>query len=150
MYTLKNLCICSCLLPKCNAFSSSVVQETGNLNADLIITQCNLDIIAKFTEVKSINPKLKQFGKARELKISSATLLRYKKELNTPSPYRIPNTHTRKQMSCDHDTKMTLNDLKVTSKDDDKAVSKKVKSKNFLKGGDPVDVNRSNGRDLIE
>ena len=45
------------------------------------------------------------------------------------------------------------NDLKsprMTSKDkNDKPVSKKVKSKNTLKGGDPND-NPSNGRDLIE
>ena len=32
---------------------------------------------------------------------------------------------------------MTSNDFKMTSKDDDKPVSKKVKSKNSLRGGDP-------------
>ena len=150
MYTLKYLCICFYLVPKCNAFSLSVIQKTVNVNADLIITQCIFDMIAKFKEVKSINPKLKQSGKARELKISSATLLRYRKELNMPSSYRISNTHTRKQMSSDPDTTMTLSDLKVTSKDDYKADSKKVKSKKNLKGGDPIDINHSNGRDLIE
>ena len=38
----------------------------------------------------------------------------------------------------------------MTSKDDDEAVSKKIKSEKSLKGGHPDDVNRSNGRDLIE
>ena len=41
-----------------------------------------------------------------------------------------------------------INDLKVTSKDDDRAVYKKVKSKINLKRGDPDDINHSNGRDL--
>ena len=40
--------------------------------------------------------------------------------------------------------KMTLSDLKVTSKDDDKSVSKKMKPKNYSKGGNPDDVKHSN------
>ena len=36
---------------------------------------------------------------------------------------------------------MNSNDLKVTSKDDDKAVFKKVKAEKNLKGGDPnIDI----------
>ena len=34
------------------------IQETGGLNADLIIRQCKLDKMAKFMEIKSNNPKL--------------------------------------------------------------------------------------------
>ena len=44
---------------------------------------------------------------------------------------------------------MTSNDLKLISKDDDKAVFKKVKSEKISKAGDPDDSNQSNGKDLI-
>ena len=67
-----------------------------------------------------------------------------------PSLYRTPNTHSRKQKSSDHGPNMISNDLELTSKDNDKAVFKKVKSINNLKGGDPDDVNYGNGRYLIE
>ena len=46
--------------------------ETGNLNADLITRQHKLDKIAKFMEIKSINPKLKQSEKTRKLKKKSS------------------------------------------------------------------------------
>ena len=45
---------------------------------------------------------------------------------------------------------MSSKDLKLTSKEDDKAVSKKVKSRKSLKAGDPNEVNHSIGRDLTE
>ena len=72
-------------------------------------------------EIKSIKPKLKQSQIARELEISSATLQRYRRELNMFSPYRKPpssNTHTRKQKTSNHtvhDLKMTSNYVKTTS-----------------------------------
>ena len=98
-----------------------------------------LDKMAKFKEIKSINPKLKQSEIARELKISTSTLQRCRKEINMPSPYRIPpgNTNTRKQKTSNHtehdlkmtslDLKMTSKDLKMTSNENHKPVPKKVK-----------------------
>ena len=62
-------------------------------------------------EIKSINPKLRQSGTVRELKISHSTLQRYGKEINMFSPYRIPGTHTRKQKSSNQDRKLTSKDL---------------------------------------
>ena len=41
--------------------------------------QYKLDKMAKFMEIKSVNPKLKQSEIARELKISSSTLQRYRR-----------------------------------------------------------------------
>ena len=108
-------------------------------------------------EIKSRNPKIKHYEIARELKKSSSTLQRYRKEVNMLPPDRIPIIHTRKQKSCNrdpkkttHDLKKTSNDLNVTPKDNDNAVSKKVKSKHISKGGNLDDVNHSNGRDYIE
>ena len=67
------------------------------------------------------------------------------------SPYRIPNTHTRKQNSSDYDHTWTSRELKLAVIDENnKTVFKKIISKNNLKGGVPNDVNPRNGRDLIE
>ena len=55
-----------------------------------------------------------------------------------------------------HNPKRTSNDIKrpqMTSKDGkekDKPVSKKIRTKNSLRVGDPIDVNPSKGRGLIE
>ena len=96
-------------------------------------------------EIKSANPKLKQSEISTELKISSSTLQRYRRELNMLSPYSLPpssKTHLRKQKTSNHSEhvlKMTSNDLKMNSNDEnDKPVLKKVKSKNSLRGGDPI------------
>ena len=97
--------------------------ETGDLNADLIMRQYKLEKKAKFMEIKSINSNLKQSEIARELKTSSSTLQRYRRETNMLSPYRIllsSNSHTRKQKFSNHtkpDLKVTSNDLKMISND---------------------------------
>ena len=73
--------------------------------------QYKLDKTAKFMEIKSIKPKLKQSEIATELKISSTTLQRYRRELNMLSPYRIPpssNANRGKQKTLNH----TDHDLK--------------------------------------
>ena len=77
------------------------------------------------------------------------------------SPYGIPpiiikrkqRFQTKKQTSQDFTRpQMTSNDLKrpqMTSKDTNEK-AKKLKTKNNLKGGNPNDVNPSNGRHNIE
>ena len=81
-----------------NSSSLEEIAKTGDLNADLIMKQYKLDKMAKFMEIKSINPKLKQSEIAKLLAISTSTLQRYRREINMLSPYRIPpsNNHTRK------------------------------------------------------
>ena len=73
-----------------NFFSLEEIAKTGDLNADLIMRQYKLDKMAKFMEIKFTNPKLKQSEKARELKISSSTLQRYRRKTIMLSPCRIP------------------------------------------------------------
>ena len=63
-----------------NSFSLEQIAKTGDLNADLVIRQYKLDKMAKFMEIKSINPNLKQSGIAKELAISTFTLQRYRRE----------------------------------------------------------------------
>ena len=43
-----------------NTFLWEHIAKTGDFNAYLIMRQTKLDELAKFMEIKSINPKLKQ------------------------------------------------------------------------------------------
>ena len=127
-----------------NTFPLEQTAKAGDPDADLIKRQYKKDKMGNYMDIKSVNPKLKQCEIARDLKVSPSILQRYRRKIKTRSPYRIPNTHARKQKSCNHDHKRTSNDLRMISKDlkktskdeNDKVVSKKVISKNNLKGGD--------------
>ena len=46
--------------------------------------------MAKFMEIKSNNPRLKQTEVAKLLELSSSTIQRYRREINKLSLYRIP------------------------------------------------------------
>ena len=79
-----------------------------------------MDKKAKFMEIKSLIPKLKQSETAKELAISTSTLKRFTRRKKMFSPYKIPtssNNHTRKHKisnHTEHDLKMTSNDRKRT------------------------------------
>ena len=135
-----------------NTFSLEQIGKTGDLNADLMMRQYKMDKMAKITETKSVNPKLKQSEIPKELPKSISTLQRCRRERNMHSPYRIlqsSNTNTRKQKTSNHiettshDLKITSNDLKLTSKEPVKIM------RNKLKGGNPSNIHIS-GKDLIE
>ena len=53
-----------------NTFSLEQISKTGNVDANSILLQHKLDLMARFMEIESINPKLKQ----KELGCSSSTL----------------------------------------------------------------------------
>ena len=105
--------------------------------------------MAKFMEIKSINPKLKQSERAEDLKTSPSTLQRNRREINMFSHYRIPpstnSNHTRKQKNSNtnhDDVKMTSNDLKTTSNDLKTTSDEPVKyNKSELKGGANIEIN---------
>ena len=138
-----------------NNFFLEQISKTGDPNVDLIMRQNNLDKMAKFLEIKSINPKLKQSGIAKELKISTCTIQRHGREMNMLSPYRIsPNTnYTRKQKISNiniDDVKLSSKDLKMTTNDTKTSSNEPVRpKKNKLKGGDPSKICIC-GKDFIE
>ena len=43
-----------------NIFSLEQISKTGNLDANLILRQYKLDLMSRFMEMKSNNPKLTQ------------------------------------------------------------------------------------------
>ena len=74
------------------------MSQTGNFDSTLILPQCKLDLMARFKEIKSVNPTLRQDQIAKELSSSSSTSKRYRSDLKMLSPYRISsNTHNRIQ-----------------------------------------------------
>ena len=129
-----------------NTYSLDQIQETGDLNADLIMRQYELEKMAKFLEIKSNNPRLKQSEIAKLLELSSSTIQRYRREIIMLSLYRMPQSsktnHTRKQTTPNtnlDDFKVSSNDLKMTSNDLKMTSDEPVKiERNKLKGGDPV------------
>ena len=74
-----------------NAFSLEQIAKTGDLNVDLLMRESKLGKRAKFLRINSINSNLKISEIARELKTSSSTLQRYRREVKMLSPYRIPS-----------------------------------------------------------
>ena len=125
-----------------NIFSIEQISRTRNLDADFILGQSKLDLMARFMEVKSVNPKLNQIEIAKELGYSSSTLERYRQDIKLQSPHKSINPKKRQ---------MTSNDLKTPQITAKESVIDSVESslKNQLKCCNPNDPNLSNGRDLI-
>ena len=119
-----------------NIYSLDQKQKTGDLNAHLITSHYKLDKVAKFMEIKSNNPRLKQSEIAKVLDLSSSTIQRYRRKTNFLSPYWIPQSsktsHTRKQKTPNtnlDDFRVSSNDLKMTSNDLNLTSNEPVKNK---------------------
>ena len=62
------------------------ISQTRNLDSNLTSRQYKLNLMAGIMEVKSINPKPKQYEIAKVLGFSSSTLKRHRSDLNMLSP----------------------------------------------------------------
>ena len=84
--------------------------------------------MARFMEIISINPKLKQSEIADELGYSSSTLKRYRQDITMLSPYRIPpNSQKREQQITNRE--YDLGRPQLTSKEVTNEIVKSLKSK---------------------
>ena len=63
-------------------FSLSDISKTGRLISSLIIRQYKPDLMARFMEIKAINPKETQNENAKRLGYSSATVKRYRNDVD--------------------------------------------------------------------
>ena len=110
-----------------NSFCLQQIQNTSNLDANLISRQYNINLMADFMRLKYDNPKMKQSEKANHLSLSSSTIQRYRDEINMLSPYKIQSNNIKKRMkvlkilifSTIHSQSTTTKDLKwpqMTSK----------------------------------
>ena len=57
-----------------NTFSSEQTSNTGNVDSSLFLRQKKLDFLARFVEIKPVNPKLEQNHIAKESENSSSSL----------------------------------------------------------------------------
>ena len=71
-----------------NSFSLEQLSKTGSLVANLILRQYNLDLMSRFIDIKSDNPKLTGKQTANELGCSDSTLKLYKIDLKLKFSYK--------------------------------------------------------------
>ena len=73
--------------------------------------------MARFMEIKSVIPKLRQDQKPKDLNYSSSTLQRFRHDIDKLSPYRIPpKIHKRGQL-FQKQPSMMVRIVSMTSKD---------------------------------
>ena len=72
-----------------NTFSLEQISKTGSLVSNLKLRQYKLDLMARFMERKSINPKLTQKEIAKELGKSTSSLQRCRNDINKLSPIQL-------------------------------------------------------------
>ena len=124
-------------------FSLEQISKKGNVDSNLITGQYKHDLMARFMEIKAVNPRLKQNQTAKELGCSSSTLQRYRNDLKMPSSHRIPpNSHKRKQNVSNGEQEtdrpqLTSNDLAKHGTDTESIVERtsNKRNKNILKAG---------------
>ena len=98
-------------------FSLEQISKTGNLDANLISRQYTLDLLARFMEIISVNPRLIQDQITKEIGCPISTLQRYRNDINMLSPITIPpsKTNEKKQKISNHEN--DLKRLQLTSKE---------------------------------
>ena len=84
----------------------------------MILRQYKPVLMARFMEIKSVNPKIGQDQIANEVGCSSSNLQRYRQNTNMLSAYRIPSKkYKRRQIQAsmmNHIVRVTSNDLKYS------------------------------------
>ena len=69
-------------------FSLEQISKTRSLDANLILRQYKLDLMFRFMEPKSINPKLRHDQIAKNLIFSPSTVQRYRQDRKIQSSYK--------------------------------------------------------------
>ena len=81
-----------------NTIPLEQTSKTGSLDSNLRTRQYKLDLLARFMEMKAMNPRLTQKGIAKDLAYSTSSLHRYRHDINMLSPEKNPrNSHERNQ-----------------------------------------------------
>ena len=117
--------------------SLNEINETANMDPNLLTRYYKLKLMNDFMNVKYQNPKLKQSEIASHLNMSSSTLQRHRNDINMLSPYRNnPNNVKNRPKKVKIDDIGDLKRPQTTSNDLETTSNKPVKNKkNNLKGG---------------
>ena len=137
----------------------SEILKTGILKSSLIVRQYKLDLMARFMEVKAMNPKITQNESAKQLRYSSATVKRYRIDINMPSLYRIQsNTNKRKQKfsnvvsNSERETKVSSDEPKRYQKEPiitETNTKSNKRNKNNPKGGAIIEINEKKLDEIV-
>ena len=88
-----------------NTFSLEQISRAGTLDANLLLRQHKLDLMARFMDIKSVNQKLKQKEIARELGFSISTSQRYRQYIKSKA---LRNQTILKNVKGPHTTSKDL------------------------------------------
>ena len=123
----------------------SATSKTGNLISSPMLRQYELDLMARFMEIKTMNPRLTQNEIAKELVYSSATVKRYKIDIDMPSPYKLQSNTNKRKPKISNDISNTAHEPKVNPNEPKRAQKHLTKletstksnkrNKNILKSG---------------
>ena len=100
-----------------NSFSLEQISKTGNLDSNSILRQSKLDLMARFMEIKSVNPKLRQGQSSQELGCSSSTSQCNRQDKNMLSTYGIPSNTNKIRQKNSNTSPMMIYIVNVTSED---------------------------------
>ena len=122
-----------------NTPSLTEINETANLDPNLLTRHYKLKLMKDFMNIKHQNPKMKQSEIANQLNMSTSTIQIQRNDINMLSPYRInPNNNKKRPKKTKIDNNSDLKRPQMTSNGSIK--NKKTK----LKGGsvqDDVEIN---------
>ena len=128
-----------------NNFTVNVAAKSENLNSNSILRLYKQNMMLKFMEVKSNEPKLTQKQICNQLGYSDSTVKRYRDDISMDSPYSR-NKYRKKN----NKSNTTITETHTTSEiPKNNKSTKNNKKNNNLKAGNPTDVHMS-GRELIE
>ena len=137
-----------------NTYSLSKISKTGSLDSSLILRQYKIDLMARFMEIKAMNPRLTQNEIAKELGYPSATVKRFRYDINMPPLYRTQSNTNKRKQKFSNDVSNNESEPRVNP-DEPKRVQKELaktesniktneKSQNILKAGsinDNIEIN---------
>ena len=100
-----------------NTYSSEQTSKTGIFASHFIFLQYELDIMARFMEIKSLNRKVGQDQIGKKIGCSGNTLQRYRQDMKMLSPYRISSNFHKRRQRIQIQLSMMIHIVSLTSKD---------------------------------
>ena len=118
--------------------------KSENLNSNSKLRLYKQNMMLKFMEIKSNEPKLTQKQISNQLGFSDSTIKRFRDDIQMDSPYKR-NKYRKKN----NKPNTTITETQTHKPNENNKNNKNNKKNNTIKGGNPNDVHMS-GRELIE